>query len=59
MFVKFTEEELKDIRQYWYSKYCQEVCVPEKKVFLNLYEAYDNLLKFPTLVTSNINNDDD
>lgn len=45
MYVKYTENELKDMRQYWFSKYCNEVCRPEKVVFYKLYEAYDNLIK--------------
>lgn len=45
MYVKYTEKELKDIRQYWFSKYCNEICSSEKKVFYELYEAYDDLIK--------------
>ena len=47
MYVNFTKEELNSMRQYWYSKYCNEVCVPEKQVFYALYQAYDNLINFP------------
>lgn len=45
MYVKFTEQELKDLRQYWFSKYCNEVTRPEKAVFGKLYNAYDDLIK--------------
>lgn len=45
MYVKYTEQELKDQRQYWFSKYCNEVCKDEKAVFYKLYEAYDGLIK--------------
>lgn len=45
MYVKYTEEELKDIRQYWYSKYCNEVCLSEKNIFYKLYKSYDDLIK--------------
>lgn len=44
MYTKFSEEELKDLSQYWYSKSCNEVTVPEKKVFYDLHVAYENLI---------------
>jgi hypothetical protein len=55
MYVDFTKEELYELRQYWYSKYCNEVCVPEKKVFYALYQAYDNLINFPNKEYKNAN----
>lgn len=45
MYVKFTEKELKDLRQYWFSKYCNEPTRPDKIVFYKLYQAYDELIK--------------
>jgi len=44
MYVKFTEQELKDLRQYWFSKYCNEPTRPDKVVFYKLYQAYDELI---------------
>lgn len=49
MYVNFTKEELYDMRQYWYSKMCNEVCMPEKNIFYSLYKAYDDLIKHPNL----------
>lgn len=49
MYVKFTKRELLELKQYWWTKYCNEVCVPEKDIFYALYLAYNNLLKFPHL----------
>lgn len=45
MYVKYSYKELNDMRQYWFSKYCNEVCRPEKTVFYKLYNGYDELIK--------------
>lgn len=46
MYVNYTKEELQDMRQYWYSKFCGEPCIPEKQIFYDLYKAFDNLINY-------------
>lgn len=40
-----TYQEVQDRQQYWYSKWCNCVDVPHKKVYMQLYNSYVELEK--------------
>ena len=35
-----SRQEINDIMQYWYSKYCNGVSREERQIYMNLYKAY-------------------
>ena len=45
MYTELSDKELIDRRQYFYSKYCNEVDRKSKMIWFNLYKAYYDLIK--------------
>lgn len=41
--TKLTKKNIADIKQYWYSKYCNSIMKDERQIYLNLYKSYSDL----------------
>lgn len=42
---QLTVEQIREWSQYWWSKYCNSQMVPEREIYLKIYQGYDELLK--------------